>query len=80
VLLHQWTQLAVSRSTSARPLQARVRSGCSSCSALEPIADSIRALPSASPMLPIDGALPASMGASVKLIAVFGAGSGPLAH
>src|SRR5918995_381089 len=71
-VLYQWTQLAVSRSTSARPLQACVRSGCSMSSVLyRPIADSMSALSSASPTLPIDGAIPASMSAWVKLIAVY---------
>ena len=71
VVLYQWTQLAVSRSSSARPLQAWVRS-CSISSVLyKPMVDSTSALSKASPTLPMEGAIPASMSASVKTMAVY---------
>jgi len=59
VALYQWTQLAISRSTSAAPLQVW---GCRSISSVlyRPMVDSISALSRASPTVPIEGAMQAS--------------------
>ena len=75
VLLCQWIQLGLSfdLGTSAPgvgPIRILDLLGL-----VEPIADSMSALPTASPTLPIDRAIPASMRAPVKLIAVYCAGS-----
>jgi hypothetical protein len=63
VLLCQWTQLGLSfdLGTSAPgvgPIRILDLLGL-----VEPIAEPMSALPSASPTLPIDGTIPASMGA-----------------
>ena len=72
-MLYQWAELAVSRSTSARPVQLRRRSWLMSSVLYRPMIDSMRASPvrGQSPTVPIDGAMPAWWRASVKLMAVY---------
>lgn len=68
-MLNQCTHDAVSRSTSERP----VHDFCRSISSVlyKPIVDSINALSSASPTLPMDPASPDSINASVKASDVY---------
>jgi hypothetical protein len=69
-VLYQCTQLAVAVSTWSRPVQERARSWSMSSVLYSPMVDSIKALSRVSPTVPIEGAVPASMSASVKLTAV----------
>src|SRR3954452_15906548 len=67
VVLYQCTHSAVAASTAARFFQVAPFLGCSITSVLyRPIVDSINALSSASPTLPIDPEIPASANASVN--------------
>src|SRR3954471_16893112 len=70
--LNQRTHSAVSRSTSRSPDQFRARPVRVMHSVLySPIVDSIRALSSASPIVPIDPAIPAAASSSVNASAVY---------
>src|SRR5919109_258587 len=71
-LLYQRTHSAVSRSTSRTPLQFRVLAyGRISSVLYRPMVDSMSALSSASPTVPIDPAIPASASSSVNASAVY---------
>ena len=67
--VNQWTQAAVSRSTSDRPVQECCRSISSVL--YRPMVDSISALSRASPTEPIEPAMPASVSASVNASDVY---------
>src|SRR5919205_2373935 len=70
--LYQRTHSAVSRSTSRSPLQLRALAyGTISSVLYRPIVDSMSALSSASPTVPIEPAIPAAASSSVNARAVF---------
>src|SRR3954462_15120994 len=76
-VLYQQTHSAVSRSTSRRPAQFFPHApGVMHSVLYSPIVDSISALSSASPTVPIDPAMPASASSSVNARAVYCLGPG----